>query len=448
MKLLSFQLKNIRCFEDTGPIAISQRVNVFVGRNNSGKTTILNAILSSQAGFQMGPENLRPHINDSAFMKFDLQWPSQLIPNNIGIGAGSALVGLLYVYDGTGILPSATHQFGAGQPAFNNTRPGAVFEPFVARRKAAAFSEAINSGVSNSVTGTLQHIYSRIDEIAVSGHPRHEKFRDALNDVLGFQITTRQSGGGKEAGFYFDLNNFVPLQRMGDGVSEIVALIVELCIAENKIFVIEEPETNLHPTGVKALMRLVLEASKRNQFIVSTHSNVVVRELGSQPATKIFRVFKTGELPSSPSAIEEVGDDRQIRHELLRELGYEFSDFDLFSGWLFLEESSAETVFNQILIPEFVPCLAGKLRTFSAGGVDKLEPSIDDFKRLMVFVHLSETYRDRMFIRADGDTQGKLVLEKLKLKFPTLNETHLNIFSQEQFEHYTPPTSQPENPRV
>ena len=403
MKLLNFQLKNIRCFEDTGQINIGQQVNVFVGRNNAGKTTLLNSILSMQAGFSMSGENMRPHTHNSAYMKFDLQWPNEAISNNIGIGSGSSQVVLLYIYDSNGSLPVSTHQPGVGNPAFNSTRPSAVFEPFVARRKAMAFQETVNSGVSNNVTGTLQYIYSRIDEIAVSGHPRHEKFRKALHSVLGFEITTRQSNVGKEAGIWFDDRNFVPMQRMGDGVSEIAALIVELCIAENKIFVLEEPETNLHPAGIKALMRLVLEASNTNQFLVSTHSNVVVRELGSNSTTKIFRVAKSGGSASSPSSIEEVGNDRQLRHELLSELGYEFSDFDLFAGWLFLEESSAETVINHVLIPNFVPSLAGKLRTYSAGGVDKLEPSIEDFKRLMVYVHLSETYKDSMFIRIDGD---------------------------------------------
>jgi hypothetical protein len=208
MKLLSFQLKNIRCFEDTGAVDLSQNVNVFVGRNNSGKTTILSSILSLQTGFQFGHENVRPHTNDSAFVKFDVQWPNQPFSSNIGIGAGMKQVSLLYTYDGSGKLPSVTHQPGVGNPAFVSTRPNAVFEPFLARRKAVAFQETANSGVSNNVTGTLQYLYSRIAEIAVSGHPRHEKFRKALDDVLGFQITTRLSSGGTEAGFYFDLNNF------------------------------------------------------------------------------------------------------------------------------------------------------------------------------------------------------------------------------------------------
>lgn len=438
MKLQNFQLKNIRCFEDTGNIALSPQINVFVGKNNSGKTTIINSILNLQAGFAMGHESMRPHKNDTSFQKFELLLSADPFPNNLGIAAGTESVSILHIFDGTGVLPPSTHQLGVHQPVFFNTRPDAVFEPFVARRKAVAFHETINSTVANLVTGNHQHIYSRIDEIAVPGHERHEIFRAAMREILGFEITTRTSGGGKEAGFYFNMKNFVPLQRMGDGVSEIVAMIVELCIADEKIFIIEEPETNLHPSGLKSLMKLFRSASERNQFIVTTHSNIVVRELASQHESKLFRVFKTGETLSSPSAIEEVANIKEQRQELLKELGYDFADFDLFSGWLFLEESSAETIINKILIPNFVPTLAGKLRTYSAGGVTRLEPSVDDFKRLMVFIHLSETYHERMFVRADGDNAGKSVASNLKQSFQSLDEKYIGTFSKENFEDYYP----------
>lgn len=438
MKLQNFQLKNIRCFEDTGNVELSLRINVFVGKNNAGKTTIVNSILNLQQGFAMGGESMRPHKSDSSFQKFGLLWPADSISNGLGIGAGPQSIIVTHVFDGGGRLPQSTHQLGTHQPVFYQTRPDAVFEPFLARRKAVAFQEVINSGVSNIVTGNHQHIYSRIDEIAVSGHPRHEIFRTAMRDILGFEITTRPSGGGKEAGYYYDLKNFVPLQRMGDGVSEIVAMIVELCIAEDKIFVVEEPETNLHPSGLKSLMKLFRSASERNQFIVTTHSNIVVRELASQRHSKLFRVFKTAESLSSASAIEEVGNSKEERQELLKELGYDFADFDLFSGWLFLEESSSETIINKILVPNFAPALAGKLRTYSAGGATKLEPSVEEFKRLMVFIHLSEAYHERMFVMADGDDAGKSVVTNLKKSFQSLDEKFIGTFSKANFEEFYP----------
>ncbi len=58
-----------------------------------------------------------------------------------------------------------------------------------------------------------------------------------------------------------------------------LGLIVELCVERNKIFVIEEPEANLHPEALRSLLKLVKIASEINQVIIATHSNVVLREL-------------------------------------------------------------------------------------------------------------------------------------------------------------------------
>jgi len=63
---------------------------------------------------------------------------------------------------------------------------------------------------------------------------------------------------------------------MGEGLANIVALLSELAVNSGKLFLIEMPENDLHPQALKALLDLILESSKRNQFIISTHSNIVV----------------------------------------------------------------------------------------------------------------------------------------------------------------------------
>ncbi len=56
-----------------------------------------------------------------------------------------------------------------------------------------------------------------------------------------------------------------------------------------------------------------------------------------------------------------------------------------------LEESSAEKIVREYLIPWFVPKLGGKLRTFSARSVSEVEAKFEDFNKLFVFLHLSPT---------------------------------------------------------
>jgi hypothetical protein len=251
-------------------------------------------------------------------------------------------------------------------------------------------------------------------------------------------VTTRASDNGKEAGIYLSKRKFVTLERMGDGVTEMVALIAALCVEEDKVFLLEEPESNLHPRALKALLGMVREAQAKNQFLVATHSNIVLRELGADNTTKIFRVHRSDPDVRVPSSVDEVTDTPEVRTELLRELGYEFADFGLHDAWLFLEESSAERVIRDVLMPNFVPSLAGRLRTFAAGGVTNVEPSVSEFRRLVIFVHLQPVYDGSLWVRVDGDDSGRTVVQDLKARFSSLKEGRVAAFSQPDFELYYP----------
>lgn len=44
MKISEFQIKNYKCFRDTGPITLSPCMNIVTGQNNAGKTVLLQAL--------------------------------------------------------------------------------------------------------------------------------------------------------------------------------------------------------------------------------------------------------------------------------------------------------------------------------------------------------------------------------------------------------------------
>ena len=186
------------------------------------------------------------------------------------------------------------------------------------------------------------------------------------------------------------------------------------------------------------MLSLIRKASERNQFLIATHSNIVVRELGDSDIGKIFRVYRDGEKHTSPSKVQEVGHTTPSRVELLRELGYEFSDLELHEAWLFLEESSAEQIIRDVLIPKFTPELKGRLRTFSTSGVNKLKASVEEFRRLVTFIHLQPAYDGNIWIRTDGDSAGLSVVAEIKVKFPQFDDTALAAFSKSQFEEFYP----------
>jgi predicted ATPase len=437
MRIAQIRLVGLRCFDDTTDLRLAEKFNIIVGQNNSGKSTLLKGVLQLQ-GMGLDGKDVRPLVANAwlSILLGDLRPTDILQIGNYqqpSMRFSCVFLGNAYVYNDYPIIG-----FGLGQQIFHSARPHHHLVPFIAKRKASGFNEVINAAALTPVTGTLQNLYSNIDLLATDGHPNHEAYKAAVHEILGLRITTQPSNAGKVAGFYLDADNFITLDRMGDGVAEIVALITELCLARNKIFVLEEPETNLHPKGLKALLNLVRTASADNQFIIATHSNVVVRELGGEEDSKVFGVYRDGDTPNSPSRVEEVERTPAAHMQLLRELGYEFTDFSLHEGWLFLEESSAERIVRDILIPSFVPKLKGRLRTFSAAGVDNLEPTVAEFRRLITFVHLQPVYDGRIWVRADGDAAGTAVIAKMQDVFPNLDVDALACFEQPQFEHYYP----------
>ena len=326
--------------------------------------------------------------------------------------------------------------FNVGNPIFNQVRPFHQIVPFLSRRKAPGYSYTVNSSVQNEVSGTLNNLSARVDLLATSGHFDHEAFKSAVLDIVGLPITTTSHPGGKQAGFFFDRETFIPIERMGEGVSEMVGLIVELCTERDRVFIIEEPEANLHPEALKALLNLVRTAAEHNQIIIATHSNVVLRELGDK--AKLFRVYNDSTDVRAPSHVQEVGTDLISRSELLAELGYTFADYNLYEAWLFLEEASAERVIRDILIPQFIPKLQGRVRTFSSAGVNNMDRSLDDFTRLITFTHLEPVYQGKIWIMLDGDPAGLDTLEKIKKRFNGAFDNHALCFSEEQFERFYP----------
>jgi hypothetical protein len=101
--------------------------------------------------------------------------------------------------------------------AFHSTHPNHNIVLFSARRKAQMFSHDISLNAQNAISGTLQTLYSRIDLLATWGHPQHDMFCEAVERVVGLKITMRASSNWKEAGFYFDRDTFVTLDRMATG---------------------------------------------------------------------------------------------------------------------------------------------------------------------------------------------------------------------------------------
>jgi AAA15 family ATPase/GTPase len=439
MKIIAIELENIRGFRTTGKVEISDTINVFIGPNNAGKSTLLNSIYLLQR---------------NVFSKAD-----------ITLGQREGKIRLFYNGEHTGFIESSVDYRAVLFSLLNrqghyerldgvrgtvvkdipSVEPNNLIYPYLSKRKVINYIDTINEQNANSVQGDFSNLYSKIDRLVTPQFlPGNKQYVEACNAILGFEVSTLAKGNGKQAVYFIKNLEHIPLTAMGEGVANILGLITDLCVAENRIFLIEEPENDIHPKALKALLKLIIEKSVSNQFFISTHSNIVMKYLGGVEGGKVFNV--TNEFSDREreklfvSKVTEVPLIPEARRQVLEDLGYDFFDFDLWKGWLFLEESSAEIIIRDYLIDWFVKPLKNKLRTFSAGGTSLIVPKFEDFDRLFVFLHMESTYKNRVWIIIDGGQEEKGIIERMKEKYSGAgwNRTNFSQFHEHNFEKYYP----------
>ena len=449
MRITEINLTNVACFSGEHSIQLSPKINIIVGKNNSGKSTIIKTIKTLQSGnsnFNHNKNMARIGTEESfAMIKFEnadkklintfaqhISHPPKEFTNTVAI----------YFMDEiakTRLIPNST------EPPFDRKKydrhdnfpakePDNPFIYFLSRRKTVGFDSQLNEEATYRVSDSLRNLPARVNHIRNTDFETVQQYVSYCKNIVGMEIGISATRDGGELGFYVGQSTYIPINAMGEGSANLVGLITELCLCKNKIFLIEELENDLHPEALRAMLDLIIEKSEINQFIITTHSNIVVRHLGAEESTKTFSIEMEIQQKLPSSKIKDITNKPKLKAELLKKLGYDIFDFGLYSGYLILEESTAESIINQILIPWFVPRLAGRLRTIAASGVDDIEPRVIDFHRLFVFTHTSEIYTDRAWVRLDGDTAGKRIRDTLLNKFKKALPANISCYEKENFE--------------
>lgn len=445
MHISSLRIDNIRSIQ-LAKLSFSPSLNVIVGENNVGKSTLLDAILLLQQP-RLGERSVRfgasngkvridlTHIDPALFEKRLAKAFAQLqaIPQHCAVTFSIGDDGL------TGrirLRPEAEDHF----YQFSQRQPDNFLVPFLSSRRTAGLQTRVGSEYTDQLNGTLEHVQPKIDR-CYSSPALRQRYENACMTVLGTVVSPFHVEGGKAAGVEFDPispRGRAQLAEMGAGVVQALGLVVELLTARNKVFVIEELENDLHPKALRCLMQLIEESAAAGcQFFVSTHSNIVLRHLGSVRDARTFHVVPEVD-PVPRSNVVQVANDPDARREILSRLGYELSDYDLYDAWLILEESSAERIIREFLIRFFAPKLEGRLRTVAAQGADDVRPRFMALKHLFTFLHLEGAYTNKAWVLVDGDEKGCGVVERLRKDFSQWPQDHFRTLREERFENYYP----------
>lgn len=470
---------NIRSYQNVS-LEFSPGINLIVGANNSGKSTILRCLQKLQQGLGgISKEDVRKScitgkihvrlggltVDDKPLFQpregsvmiakwqdiFFSFWNDNKGKQEDQFQATGGLLNITVEENDisaalqSGDEPKDSHFVPfPGFPAMENENN--FIYPFLAKRKTTHYN---NQQGLQSAFGIMDQFYNlpgRIQNLENNTHPFSKEYRKYCEDILGFipgKVPSIQSNDDKLG--IFVRKEMVYLESMGDGVANILGLLTILLTENNKLFLIEELENDIHPEALKKLLTIILEKSKTNQFIISTHSNIILKYLASIPETKIFytdwkfiEVQQPVKFNIPTSTIVSVGNSPQERFRILTKLGYDLFDFDLFSSYIIFEESSAEQIVREFLIPKFVPGLQHKVKTIAAGGAYDIPARFSDFLRLFVFIHTSPIYHHKAWVIADGDEAGRENISKLKDKFKSWSNDHFINLSKRNFEEYYP----------
>lgn len=112
-----------------------------------------------------------------------------------------------------------------------------------------------------------------------------EKIRDLYPEIDDFDVTIAD---GRVQLFLTEGDFIIPAPRLSDGTLRYLCLLAILCNPEPpRLICIEEPELGLHPDLLPSIADLLKSASARTQLIVTTHSEILVNCLTSEPESVV-----------------------------------------------------------------------------------------------------------------------------------------------------------------
>lgn len=186
----------------------------------------------------------------------------------------------------------------------------------------------------------------------------------ALNEIFGedghfdaIQTLEHDGGNGLAAGVWEihlaeKKKGLIPLSKSGSGLKTVILVLLNLLVIpkikgkppSEFVFAFEELENNLHPALLRRLLRYIDRYIAENDSTVflTTHSNVALDMFGSSEHAQIVLVSHDGSTARTTTI-----DTHFRRHEVLSELGARPSDILQANGIIWVEGPSDVVYLNR-----------------------------------------------------------------------------------------------------
>jgi hypothetical protein len=288
----AISVKNMRGIRE-GKLEGFTDLVVLVGPNNSGKSTVLDALF---VGASANPQDsLRQTVNRRLNFQQGSQW---FLFRNKGRVVGPAEIVIRSDAPQSRKTTVGHHKNNPTEPllAFVSSvdwKPGRSPTPTDSKPQSARaiiedgipITDVPEIGMIDSAKNghSLPDLYTLVAE---RGLTRQAKsiVTDLLPDVLDIEILTQQ---GHPIVYVVYKNGAQPLALTGDGVRVLLQQSLELAAPTGGVVLLEEPEVHLHPGAIRQSARAMLAAMARGiQVILTTHSLELIDSLLSEAKTE------------------------------------------------------------------------------------------------------------------------------------------------------------------
>lgn len=361
---LAIRAKNYKCFKEETGFDFIRRVNLIIGRNNAGKSSLLDLIeivvtKKYEVERSTWRDNQRPQIIFEAVISENVT--SQVFRSDTSGGViggnhgtyGESYVGrkLKWTKSGNGNNNAALldcNDEGINPPLKNagdyaqslpNGMPipleGKTFRRLFAERDILPeLAEPQNITIGNNGSGLTNAIQNFINRSNLPSDLVETSILDALNSIFAHDavftdiVCQLHEDNNWEIYLEEEFKGRIALSQSGSGLKTVMSVLACLILVphlEEKplsqyVFGFEELENNIHPSLLRRLNDYIYNAAIEHDFlyVLTTHSNVLIDQFSKHSDAQIIHVTHVDSVATCTTAntyIENNGilDDLDVR---------------------------------------------------------------------------------------------------------------------------------------